>query len=197
MKKGLLLVAFVLLACSAVFAGPFGIEMGWTYDQLVSNGVKVIGDPYVDNNVASYEVVPVKTHPLFDFYLVRVDEKEGVYSIEAYGSIPTSEYGTEAEEAYENMKKQLSKGYGKPEEVEYLKSGSIWDEPRDWMMGLVKKDRTCLSFWAFKDREDQLDIITLDLTAKYADTGRLELVYQSNKTGEILDRLKASQASVL
>lgn len=197
MKKGLLLVAFVLLACSAVFAGPFGIEMGWTYDQLVSNGVKVIGDPYVDNNVASYEVAPEKTHSSFDYYIVRIDEKEGVYSIEAYGSIQTNEFGTQAKEAYENMKQQLSKGYGKPIELEYLKSGSIWDEPRDWMMGLVKQERTCSSFWMFEGRADHLQSVLLDLTAKYTDTGRLVLRYESDKTHEILERVKASQASVL
>lgn len=197
MKKGLLLVAFVLLACSAVFAGPFGIEMGWSYDQLVASGVQIVGDPRVNNNVTTYEVAPVKTHPSFDYYLVRIDEKEGVYSIEAYGSIPTSEYGTQAKEAYENMKKQLGKSYGKPDEVEYLKSKSLWDEPRYWMMGLVKQDRTCASFWTFKNRKDQLSIIALELTAKYTDTGRLELAYQSDKTEEILERVKASQASVL
>ncbi len=184
-------------ACSAVFAGPFSIEMGWTYDQLVASGVQILDTPYINNNVVSFLVAPEKTHPSFDCYIVRIDEKEGVYDIEAHGTVSTNEYGTQVKESYESIKQQLVGNYDEPIVVEYLHSGSIWDEPRDWMMSLVKQERTCLSFWTFEGRADCLECVTLELTAEYSNTGNLGLIYQSDKTHEILERLKFSQASVL
>lgn len=197
MKKGLLLAAFVLFLCSAVFAGPFGIEFGWTYDQLVASGVKTVGDPYVNNNVKSYLITPVKTHSSFDYYIVRIDEKEGVYSITALGTVQTSEYGTEAKWAFDNVKGQLTKVYGKSFDLDVLKFGSIWDEPQDWMMSLVKQDRTCSSYWGFEGRPDHLEVVMLELTAENTDEGSLRLEYDSDKMSEIIERFNNSQASVL
>ena len=33
--------SLILLLCGmTLFAGPFGLEMGWTYDEIISSGAK-------------------------------------------------------------------------------------------------------------------------------------------------------------
>ncbi len=38
--------------------------------------------------------------------------------------------------------------YGKRTKYDYLRSGSIWDEPKDWMMSLRQEERTLALFWS-------------------------------------------------
>lgn len=89
-----------------------------------------------------------KPHPLFDDYRLLFSPKHGL--VKMYGlsrNISTSPYGDVLKEQFAKVRDQIKPTYGKYEEFDFLKTGSIWNEPRDWMMGLLKQERTLACFW--------------------------------------------------
>ena len=80
--KRIVMLTLLLLCGMTVFASPFGLEMGWTYDEIIDSGVKVI---FGDTNFLCIE--PINPHPTFDTYFLSIDDKYGLYSIHALGSL--------------------------------------------------------------------------------------------------------------
>jgi hypothetical protein len=50
----------------------------------------------------------------------------------------------------DEMARQLGQIYGLGSKRDLLLTGSIWNEPREWMMGLLKKERMYSYFWEAK-----------------------------------------------
>ena len=101
--------SLILLLCSMIlFAGPFGLEMGWTYDEIISSGAKKL---FGDETLLS--VIPVKPHSDLDSYLLLVDEEYGLYSIMAMGEKPFGLSGMLVMD-YNDIKDQLIQSYGEP-----------------------------------------------------------------------------------
>ena len=142
-KQTWLALGLYIIAVSQLFAGPFGIEMGMSLEKLESmTGVA----PKKDGDI--YFITPPKTHPQFDLYVVRASTKHGIYYIKAIGcDISTSSYGIELKQKFYNLEESIGKIYGKHSTYDYLLSGSIWTEPDDFMMGLIKKDRSLFAIW--------------------------------------------------
>jgi hypothetical protein len=195
MRK-LLVIVLILGVSISLFAGPFGIEMGWTLEDLDKNGIKY--ELYKENyNVSTYDVFPKTPHADFPEYIVRIDTQKGIYEIIAFGKdISAPSYGTALKEAYKKVRDQVSRTYGIPKEFDYLKNDSIWDEPGDWMTALKVEDRTLVSYWF--PTTDNIAIIVLETLANNSSEGFIKLVYQTHESivDEIFDRLETAASSV-
>ena len=184
----------ILLLCSVVlFAGPFGLEMGWTKQDLIENDVEILLE---EGN--AFLVAPPAPHSSFDTYLVDIDLDFGLYTIIAISdSISTSENGQQFLSEYNNIKKQLTTSYGEPtNDINRLSYGSIWDEPQDFMMSLLKKDRTIGCTWNLGEENNGMKIALMPI-AESLSSGNLTLMYTSPKFDEIQARKDAKEASVL
>lgn len=85
------------------------------------------------------------------------------------------------------MEKRLAAQYGKYKRFDWLPSGSIWKEPEDFMMGLLKKDRILNTYWTKKEGstlKDDLSEIGLQTFALSQDKGFLVLRYSFNNFSE-------------
>ena len=196
MKKLATGFCLCVIAMSSIWAGSFGIEMGWTLEDLDTHGITY--EKYdQDYNITIYDVVPVSTHHDFESYYVKIDTEKGIFEISAIGvDISTSVYGTELKSAYEKIRNQVSIAYGTPEEYDYVNYGSIWDEPEDWMMALELGERSLLSFW--ETDYSNIEVVMLEVDALSDTEGYLHLGYQtySSILEEILARHDASASSV-
>lgn len=105
-----IVISLILLLCGmTLFAGPFGLEMGWSSDEIISSGAeKVFGDDTL------LSVIPVKPHSDFDSYLLLIDEEYGLYSIMATGGKPFGLTGMLVMD-YNDIKAQLIQNYGEPD----------------------------------------------------------------------------------
>jgi hypothetical protein len=56
-------------------------------------------------------------------------------------------YGTAAKAAFLGVKQALIARYGSSLDFDYLKSGALWDKPREWVWSIYKKERDLSSFW--------------------------------------------------
>lgn len=81
--------------------------------------------------------------------------------IKAIGKdISTSAYGVELKLEFEEMNEKLTKAYGAGETTDILMSGSIWDEPKDFMMALIKKERFLMVIWDEEKASDLKENLT-------------------------------------
>lgn len=123
-------------------AAPFGLRRDMTRTQLGTKVEQIAPGTY---KLAS---VP-RPHPDFESYVVQVGPTTGLCFVKAIGkNVTTGAYGTELKSHFTKIRDQVASTYGKYQEVDMLRTGSIWDEPRDWMMGLAKKERLLFTKWA-------------------------------------------------
>lgn len=140
-RKNLLFIITVLLCTTSAFAGPFGLEMGMSLKDIGGKPKKIAPGIYTLTNVP-------KPHLAFKIYVVRVAQKGGLFWIKAVGEdISTSVYGVELKLKFNKMKEKLEKIYGKHKTTDLLLPGSIWKEPNEFMMAMVKKERFLVAFW--------------------------------------------------
>ena len=126
-----------------------------------------------------------------------VTPEEGLLKIAFVWIIETNVYGDSVQKKFNELHDILAKKYGKGEKLDYLKSDSIWNEPKDWMMGLLKEERVLV--WIQRDFADSnkwnLNTIGLQAKALRRDQGGLMLQYEFQGFSEYLKKKEAEEAS--
>ena len=190
--KRIVMLTLLLLCGMTVFASPFGLEMGWTYDEIIDSGVKVI---FGDTNFLCIE--PINPHPTFDTYFLSIDDKYGLYSIHALGSLLFCTSGMVISE-YNDLKEQLSTSYGEPEwgdDIDFPKDESENTMFFDYVDKIENEGKSLYSSW-YSDKEKMS--ITLSVY-KSMDDGSLNysLNYISDNYDAVIASQKAREAEVL
>lgn len=171
--NALRMAASYCLLISSLTAGPFGLEMGMKPDKI--SGLKATNAP------GRYQTEsPPSPHPLFKTYVLMFSETSGLYGVTALTeSIPTNPFGEQLRTPFATLEKALTTKYGKPDRYDYVTPGSVWIEPNDWLMGLLKEERTLTCEWNLKKIKmpDNLDLIQLKAIGMSFDQGILRLTY--------------------
>ena len=95
MRKLFLEMIFGLIS-TFIYAAPFGLKMGMTVEEITEQCKEE--SSLVKDDI--YLIKPTKSHPLFDYYAVYVNEKTGLYQIRAISdSMTCNDYGTEIQNA--------------------------------------------------------------------------------------------------
>lgn len=176
MKKVILItsLAFSMLVSNMVIAGPFGLDKGMKQAELPKDS------ELIQKGYYRLKQVP-NPHPAFDYYVVQVSESAGLCWIKAIGNdIATSSHGTTLRSEFRDLRSRLDKVYGASNETNTLLPGSIWNEPQDYMMGLVKKERFLFAEWknsAGSQLKDGIESIGLVANALGSGKGYLTLEY--------------------
>lgn len=126
-------------------SGPFGFDIGMTYDEVKTACGGSEPEHIADNR---YYVKPKKTHPLFEKYIVWISDAVGLYYIRGISrNISTSEYGTEAKRQFSSLRAVLEKKYGTFSLTDTIKSDYYWKDEKDWMRALREGARTYYAEW--------------------------------------------------
>jgi hypothetical protein len=190
MKRSLLLCLLFLIPVAS-YSGPFGLEMGMPLAELSKVTTLKLEAPFI----YSTPRVP-KLHPDFDNYLLKVTPDHGLCKIVTSTMVKTSAYGTEIIEKFNSLDGALTTKYGTPERLDFLKVGSIWGEPRFWMMGLYKNERILMSSWE-KDLPDNLASIDLSANSLGLDMALVRISYNFKNVGPCTKWIKSQQNSAL
>jgi hypothetical protein len=188
----------ILFQCAVFcFPGPFGFEMGMTLTDVAAVCTEE-PIPGAEKNV--YIVKPQKSHPDFSIYTVSINETAGLYNIQAFNTnIPTSAYGTQLKAFFQSILGSLERVYGKGKVSDYLYRGSIWSEPREWMMSLIKQERILFAVWEQGSEAtlpDDIETIVIGATAIREDTGSVFINYTFVNAAAVGEALQEEQDSV-
>ncbi len=196
MKK--IALSSILFLSFEVFAGPFGFSSGMTL-----NDVNKIGDFKPDTNAYWYDSKTIKNgNNNFESYSVLVVPGYGLCKIIAVGKdIISNSYGEQVRTNFDDLTSALKLKYGNPtNQYDFLRSGSIWKDPNDFMMGLAKKDRTLVNYWMVADGSklpDELKSISLTAGATSSSKGYLTLSYEFSNVSECMAASKMKSNSNL
>jgi len=94
-----------------------------------------------------------KLHPEFEEYAVQYVESVGICFVGAIGkTIRNDSYGITTKRRADAIVKQLRPKYGiETQKLDFLSPYSIWDEPDEWMMGVLKEERRYIYSWDADD----------------------------------------------
>ncbi|MBR5645286.1 MAG: hypothetical protein IKX23_01435 [Treponema sp.] len=172
MKKLFLIILFTLLPFT-IFAGPFGLKMGMTLEEVteVCGGEK----PKSEGDDC-YRITPVKNHPLFYEYIVFIDKTQGLYSIIALSKSDSSR--EIINNTFVEVRGSLSKIYGASEKVDI--NVSLKD---------IKYEHVGTYYYCEKwDNELKDDLICISLYAtRYGGSYGLVLQYDFTNKSDVED----------
>lgn len=100
---------------------------------------------------------------------------------------------------FDNYFKVLSTKYGIAKRFDFLRSGSIWNERKDWMMALLKKERTLSAFW-IDDKitmPDNLSGINFEAYANSRESGMIAISYEFKNAESCIGWIKANKNAKL
>ena len=172
MKKEIAIITLTLTALiHGLAAGPFGLEMGMTLDEIDSDATEISPGVYKLSKVP-------KPHSAFEAYAVKIGPKSGLCWIKAIGKdIETSVYGSTLKSEFEELRGKITKVYGTGETTDMLLPGSIWDEPKDFMMAMRKDERILFTVWENPKNSDKIVQVAMLADAIGSNTGYVSLEY--------------------
>ncbi len=193
MKRWIALL--VSISATSSIAGPLGLDMGMPYDTLVKSMKLKQIKPFLYGTPS----LP-KGHSDFDDYRLLITPQHGLCKVVALSkAIPTSVFGEELKDKFEKIESAISQKYGQGKRYDFLRSGSIWSEPRDWMMGLRKNERTLAEFWTGDTSQlpDNIHVIALKTHATSTEDGLIELGYEFKNSNDCIEWIKSQENSSL
>ena len=129
----------------AAAAGPFGLSMGASKSELDLEPNDGTSTSYI------FQSVPVPSRH-FEIYAGTVGDQAGLCNIRALtGPIDTNRFGHGLRSRFDQLQEALTERYGEPRLFDLVIPGSLWDEPRDFMMGMRREDRKLVAFWSNDD----------------------------------------------
>lgn len=186
-------VAIGLTAFPAYADGPFGISMGTPISELKGCSPIIPGKWRCDT-------VP-RPHSTFANYIVQAHPSTGVCWIKALtGEIASNDFGSQLTSRFDEVAAQLDEVYGKGESMSALMPGSIWKEPREWMMALAKGDRYHARKWAAGsgvELKNNIKTIYLGIVARSTSMGLIALEYAFQNEAECEKAIKAEEKGAL
>lgn len=185
----------VLISPTLCWAGPFGFEYGMTKEQVV----ELVGEKALEEtrgNNYQFSTAP-KPHASFETYMVVISPRAGLIRIKAISkTIETNIYGDDVKEEFHNILQALTTTYGKGENYDFLRAGSIWNEPQDWMVGLLKDERTLAASWRLQGHESHMTAILLQAKGLSRDSGYITLDYEFEGFAEYMKEEEKKEQSV-
>jgi hypothetical protein len=162
------------------WVGPFGIQMGLTKQQVLdATGARALPDnpfTYVSSKAP-------KSHVAFQNYAYTIGDQAGLCSVVGLGDdFEADAYGNAVRSNFSAIQDALTKKYGEPTSTDKdLAPGSIWNDPKDWMMGLNKEERSYRVEWKSSQAHplpDHLALIRLNARASRSDQASLAILYR-------------------
>ena len=166
--------------------GPFGLWKGMGLSDFAGELHEIAPFKYGTSSLP-------KAHSAFDQYILQISPKTGLAWIKALGkTISTNRFGTGILTAFDSMEAKLSGSYGGKSRMDFLMTGSIWNEPQDWMQALQNRERLLHVTWdnsTGAQLTDSLSLIFLGASATDTESGFIFIEYS-------FDNILESEAEV-
>lgn len=153
--------------------GPFGLEMGMSMAEFNEPLDEIVPGKFYTKTVP-------KPHSAFESYVLAITQNHGLFWVKGIGkTIQTNPYGIEVLAEFDSIKSKLEKKYGKHDLADFLMLDSIWNEPRDWMQGILNGERVLMAQWAPKYGSILSEsLVSIALLASASDTSSGHIVVE-------------------
>ena len=179
MKKIILLV-IVFFMSNMLFAGPFGLEMGMTLDDIkekCGGEVKCVQD-------GLYAIKPPRPSIYFCDYFTKIDGSFGLHLIAGTGEITSYK---ECMLLLGNLSNKLKSYYGEPQEVKRLKDSDpvyMTYESSDTIIQYGWKQPECK-----KLEKENVYHLRVGIVEAYEDGGFVSLIYEFDNQKNVMEQI--------
>jgi hypothetical protein len=176
-------------------AGPLGLEMGTRLRELQSKIKLKAESPHRFSTVTLPD-----GHPDFNDYHLVVTPQHGLCKLTAYTPLfRTSVYGEELTSKFDRHFNALTAKYGSTQRFDFLKSGSIWNDSKDWMMSLVKRERSLVAYWTDQELTlpDNLSVIKVEALGFSQESGMIVISYEFKNANDCINWIQSKRDSKL
>ena len=179
--------------------GPFGLTMGMSKVAIEAVTGSKLEAVEGESNMYRTETVP-RNLDRVDFYTLVVLPNAGLCQIRVAGmTINSSSHGIEIQTEYRRLRDAVANTYGKYGEADFLRSGSIWDEPEDWMMALRRNERVLQAAYDAEEgstMRNNVKEILLDAMAVNTSSGWISLQYKFENEEECQAEINQATESI-
>lgn len=173
LSMGIVLTA---VSCAAWADGPFGLEIGAPISSVPSCKPVDTTGGYMCTTVP-------KPHSAFKTYLVIASPATGICKVAGLGrDITDSGHGISIRGEADKIAAQIAATYGdSSKKMDFLTSGSIWNEPHEWLAALSREQRVYIYYWTEKDGyvpKNNVASITVRASASRSDTGSVVVAFE-------------------
>jgi hypothetical protein len=168
----------VLLAAVAIpgiaHSQAFGVQMGAPVSRY--------GGKLLEGSKFSFEIRVPEPNSEFESYVAIATPQTGICKVTGLGvTHQNDDYGTDTRAAYDRLRDALTKRYGTNKSFDFIKYGALWNEPREWVWSIYKKERTLSAYWDKDERSSlpqSVSIIGLHAKAVSSSAPYITLNYE-------------------
>lgn len=174
-------------------AKPFGFASGTLLEDIDCDFKELANCIYTTST-------PPSKHGKFEEYIFKVAPVSGLYWVKALGkTISTDSTGFLLQQELDSMQARLNKVYGDSESISFSTHGTIWNEPQDFMMGLLSNEIFYAASWNAENCNlpGNLKSIYLGLSAIDRDSGYMVLEYSFTNEDDGEEEVQNSEDGVL
>lgn len=189
MLRNLALAFTVVLLPTVTWGGPFGFDVTSEPDPQHCKPMDV-------SMWYKCETVP-NPHPDFEAVIIQYHPDLGFCFLKGVGrNVQTNSFGSNFKIMWEKISNQVSSVYGQPsKQVDRLLNGSIWDEPEDYMMSMLKEERVSLTLWETDPTEHSFNSIALTSKALSTETAYLNIEYYFPNSDDCDNKINEKDSS--
>lgn len=140
--RSLIFFVVMLALPHVASAQAFGVKMG---DSVARYGGRLAGDAKSPNYFRITVPVPNRA---FESYTAYSTPETGICKVTGLGVTHQNDpYGSKTKQSFSGLQKGLRARYGASSDIDYLKSGAMWNEPNEWVWSIDKEERMLVSYW--------------------------------------------------
>lgn len=177
--------------------GPFGFAMGMTAQEVKA---AVGSRPLHEEGTFMVFSGAPKPHSQLSNYMVLVSPQLGLCKVVGMSEVASNRFGHQIDEQVQLFVKALTGKYGEPTwSRDKVFDGSIWNDPEDYMMGLLEKDRVVSYIWESDKRELPGDIRAIAVTAEGLSTDKANVTvgYEFTNMAKCVEESKQESDAAL
>lgn len=163
----LVIPPFGCLSTPAAADGPFGVTMGSdisTYSTCVKSDKPTF---YTCRSLP-------RRHPEFESYVIQAATNIGVCRVKGIGrTVSSNSFGSKLKSTAKELSEQIALTYGQPKFHDEVMTGSMWNEPEDWMMANVRGELVYGYWWEDSNMPNNVKSIFLSAEALNLQSGIL------------------------
>ena len=148
-----------------------------------------------------YSVAPPAPNAEFESYTVVATPATGVCKIAGIGKDHDDDaYGGNSKSAFDRIESALEQKYGIHKHYDFIRSGALWGESREWVMSIKQNERFYASFWDLDEKSNLpvgLQSIALEILTTSSSSSYVKLTYEFSNFEQCKAKLSQSDNSSL
>lgn len=177
---------------------PFGLRLGMPMAELRHS----VPSMHPVQGTQAFETATVpRPHSDFESYIILATARQGLCKVVGIGkSTMNDAYGEQLRSIFDRLVAALTEKYGEPQRLDNLRAGSIWNEPRDWMMSLRQNERTLFVLWPQQGQDSVgpgVRGVVLEARATSSNSGYVRLTYEGMNFRACQTELQSSDKDAL